>query len=225
MSQVIDAPAGTRGFDTNNITTPVVASFAKAGYRFAVRYIRRDPAHANDLSRSEIAALHRSGLAVMPVQHVESEDSWRPTDDKARRYGANAVDACRRLRVPAGVSVWLDLEGVAIDVDAEQIIRYCNRWFDIVAAAAFKPCVYVGWQSGLTPQQLRSRLKFTRYWAAYNLNLDEYPAVRGVCMRQRAARPGDVPNGVSLEIDTDTVQADALGGLPTMWAPAEWGIF
>jgi len=225
MSRVTAAPAGTRGFDTNNITTTLAQSFAKAGYEFAVRYIRRDQARPNDLSASEISALHNAGLAVMPVQHVESEDCWRPTDDKGRQYGLNAVDACRRLNIPTGVSVWLDLEGVATDVDAEQVVRYCNTWFDVVAGAGFSPGLYVGWQAGLTPQQLHMRLRFTRYWASYNLNLDQYPAVRGVCMRQRAAAPVNVPKGVAFEIDTDTVQQDAFGGLPLMWAPDEWGIY
>ena len=224
MSRVAKVPAGTRGFDANSVTTAVAASFAKAGYKFAVRYIRRDEVHPNDLSALEIATLHNSGLAVMPVQHVESEDCWRPTDDKGRQYGANAVDACRRLHLPTGVSVWLDLEGVAPDVDAEQVIRYCNYWFGVVAAAGFSPGLYIGWSSRLTPQQLYDRLKFKCYWAAYNLNFDEYPAVRGVCMRQRAAKPGDTPTGVTFEIDTDTVQPDAFGGTPSAWAPDEWGI-
>jgi len=224
MGQIIVAPAGARGFDTNNVTTAVAGSFASAGYRFAVRYIRRDPAHASDLSADEIAALHRAGLAVMLVQHVESEECWWPTDDKGRQYGANAVDACRQLAVPAGVSAWLDLEGVATDVAPDRIIRYCNLWFDVVAAAGFTPGLYVGWQSGLNPQQLHDLLKFKRYWAAYNLNLDAYPAVRGVCMRQRPALAGSIPSGVPFEIDTNVVQPDALGGLPTVWAPDEWGI-
>jgi hypothetical protein len=224
MSSVIDAPAGSRGFDANAIITNCAQSFHKAGYRFAVRYIRRDPTHPNDLSTAEVAALHGAGLAVMPVQHVESEDSWEPTDDKGRRYGANAVDACRRLHVPRGVSVWLDLEGVATDVDSDQVIRYCNLWFDAVAGAGFRPSLYVGWQAGLTPQQLHKELKFTRYWAAYNLNLDEYPAVRGVCMRQRPSTSADIPASIGFEIDTDTVQLDSLGCLPSVWAPDEWGI-
>lgn len=225
MSRVTIAPTGTLGFDANNVTTAVAAAFAKAGYEFAVRYIRRDQARPNDLSTSEIAALHSAGLAVMPVQHVESEDCWRPTGEKGRQYGANAVDACRRLNLPPGVSVWLDLEGVATDVDPEDVVRYCNAWFDVVDAAGFNPGLYVGWQAGLTPLQLHKRLRFSRYWAAYNLNLDQYPAVRGVCMRQRAAQPVNVPKGVGFQIDTNMVQQDAFGGLPTMWAPDEWGMF
>jgi hypothetical protein len=224
MSQVIDAPAGVRGFDANSVSTAVAESFAKAGYKFAVRYIRRDPAHPNDLSASEVESLHNFGIAVMPVQHVESEDGWSPKDDKGRQYGSNAVEACRDLGVPAGVSVWLDLEGVAPGVDAEQVISYCNLWFDAVAAAGFSPGLYVGWRAALTAKQLYGRLKFTRYWAAYNLNLDAYPAVRGVCMRQGEAAASDIPSGVPFAIDTDVVSQDALGGLPSMWAPDEWGI-
>ena len=141
--------------------------------------------------------------------------------------GTTRYDICQRSRRRSRIAALPSGEptSVATDVDPEDVGRYCNSWFDVVDGAGFSPGLYVGWQAGLTPLQLHKRLRFTRYWAAYNLNLDQYPAVRGVCMRQRAAQPANVPKGVAFEIDTNMVQQDAFGGLPTMWAPDEWGIF
>lgn len=219
MSQVLRAPA-CRGFDCNTALTIREAElFRRAGYSFAVRYIKRSIQHSYDLTRVEVANLHNAGLAVMPVQHVESDSSWFPDATKGRIYGASAVAHCLELRVPAGVTVWLDLEGVNKSVSAEQIIRYCNYWHDTVAAIGYHPGIYVGWHAGLSPEQLYKRLKFTRYWAAYNLNRDEYPAVRGICMKQGT---GPSPAGVNFQIDTNTIIGDRLKGYPNLWAPDEW---
>jgi len=221
MSHSIAVPNGTLGFDCNE---PVSANAAtlmqKAGYRFAVRYVPRITAHANDLTSAEVDRLHAAGLAVMPVQHVESETSWTPTIEKGQQYGTVAAEHAASCGILCGTTLWLDLEGVA-DTEHETIVAYCNAWYDAVSAAGFEPGIYVGWHALLTPNELYTRLKFRRYWGAFNLNADQYPAKRGLCMKQRAAHK---PSGVPFEIDADVVQADALGGLPTACAPDEWGL-
>jgi hypothetical protein len=222
----VAAAVGVKGFDANaRVSYDVARKFVDHDYRFAVRYVPRVQAAASDLSSAEVDDLLRAGLAVMPVQHVESESSWTPTDDKGRNYGDAAAYACRVAGLPPGVTVWLDLEGVAPRADgtfdAEQITRYCNLWYDAVAAMGFQPGLYVGWHAGLTPDELYA-LKFTRYWSAYNLNADQCPATCGVCMRQHVAGANDVPPDVRFPIDTDTVVGDAKGRVPMVCAPDEW---
>jgi hypothetical protein len=84
------------------------------------------------------------------------------------------------------------------------------------------PGLYIGWRCGLTPDQLYYKLKFAHFWAAYNLNNDEEPSVRGVQMKQNAALKSDIPPGMGAPIDTDRVLIDKLGGLPTFWTPDGW---
>jgi hypothetical protein len=219
------APTGIKGFDTNvPISSNDARAFFNAKYRFAARYIPRVTARPNDLTTAEIDRLFSGGLAVSLVQHVESADAWTPTDDKGRQYGDVAGAYCKSLGVPAGVTVWLDLEGIALGVDAEQVIRYCNYWHDKVLTAGYEPGIYVGWRCVLTGEQLYKRLKFKRYWSAYNENSDQLPIVRGVCMSQHVARTGDKPNGIDYGIDTDLIAADRLGDLPTLYAPDEWSV-
>lgn len=218
--RVIELPDGSKGFDCNTvITAPAAQRFKAAAYSFALRYIRRDPKATNDLSVEEIAVLHQAGLLVAPVQHFGPHEGWQPTDQLGREYGTNAAEACIELGIPSGASILLDLEGIDPTVDPEIVIRYCNRWHDIVGGHGFSPAIYVGVGSLLTPSQLYRRLKFTRYMAAYNLNLDQYPAVRGVCVRQHEAQPGDRPEGVRFPVDVDTAVADRLGGRLTVVAP------
>lgn len=220
----VSCPAGTRGFDANAVlTADVAAAFKKIGYRFAVRYVRRTQARSNDLSAAEVDVLHRAGLAVGVVQHVESATSWAPTPDKGQEYGHGAVLACKEIGVPAGVTVWCDLEGVATSIAAKTVAVYCRLWFDQVHAAGYEPGLYVGWHAGLNAEQLYV-LPFTKYWGAYNLNVDQRPARVGVCMRQGVAKSGDRPPGISIEIDTDLVTGDLLGRVPCVWAPDEWDI-
>lgn len=226
MSGVRTIPPGTHGFDCNTVlSAPAAAAFFKHGYRFAVRYIPRTTTpHAWDISLPEIERLHTAGLAVMPVQHVESDSSWLPTLQKGVDYGRAAVAACCAIRIPRQTTVWLDLEGVDRSVPASTIIAYCNAWFTEVAVSGFTPGIYIGWHCGLTPDELYARLKFRQYWGAYNLNADQEPAKRGLMMRQHAAKPADRPAGLTIAIDTDTVNADRLGDLPFAFAPDEWSV-
>jgi hypothetical protein len=219
----VTAYIGAKGFDTNNpIPETAARDFHQHGYRFAVRYVRREKKATNDLSRDEIRGLFNAGLAVMPVQHAESESSWVPTVDKGRLWGQNAVMASMECGIATGTTVWLDLEGVAVGTPHEDIIQFCNYWYDRVYRSGFQPGVYVGWHSGLTASELYKRLKFTRYWGAFNLDVDKRPLVRGLCMKQGTAKAKDLVPSFKYQIDTDVIVADAFDGVPTVFAPEEW---
>lgn len=227
MGRTTVASPGMKGFDVNARVGPQAAtSLAAHGYAFAVRYVPRLEATecvANDLSAEEIADLHAAGIAVMPVQHVESETSWVPTADKGAEYGRCAARAAQRCGIPGGVTLWLDLEGVAADehdtylVQAADVIAYCQAWYHAVTGVGYRAGLYVGWHCGLSARELHECLSFDRYWSSYNLNADELPAVRGVCMKQRLATHDEFT--AWLELDIDVIEPDALGGLPMLYAP------
>lgn len=210
-------PAGLRGFDANCTISPQAAkTFYDHGYRFAVRYLPRVVAKSSDLSAQEVSDLLEAGLGVMAVQHVESASSWDPTATKGLQYGLVAVREAFRVGLLPGTTVWLDLEGVSAGTPAQIVIDYCNDWYTAVSAAGFLPGLYVGWHCGLNAADLYSKIRFARYWSAYNLDADEYPARRGVCMQQHERRAADIPPTMGFEFDVNTTQRDALGCLPTM---------
>jgi len=218
MSLVRPAVAGMKGFDVDQRVGPQAAkALAANGYSFAVRYLPRVTQGMNDLTATEVCQLLAGGLAVMAVQHVESETSWVPSAEKGEAYGSGAARAAKAVGLPAGVTVWLDLEGVAEGTDAAVVVAYCQAWYAMVADAGYEPGLYFGWHAGLTGEQLYHALSFARFWAAYNADGDQYPTPRGACMRQRLAEKGEFTG--YLELDVNTVQADALGGLPTLLAP------
>ena len=219
---VYTAPDGVRGFDANQHITPeMAAAFFKHGYRFCVRYVRRANRHAYDLTHGEAAGLLDAGIGLMIVQHVAPE-GWTPTVKDGASYGSTAAAESANVGVPPGVMVWCDLEGVAPTAPAQQVIDFCNAWHSAVAAAGFVPGLYVGFGAGLSPTQLYRDLRFTHYWSAYNLNADQYPAIRGVQMRQAERTAADKVSGYSFEFQTDTVGADKLGGRPTLLAREGW---
>jgi hypothetical protein len=216
--KVAALPAGSKGFDTNCRVGPAVAGLFKLhGHSFAIRYVRRTVDSGHDLNAGELATLLQAGLAVMPVQYVESENSWVPSREKGLAYGATAAKSCRDIGVPLGVCVWLDLEGVAKGTPAADVASYCIAWYNAVAGVGYVPGLYVGWRCGLNPAQLYA-LPFTHYWNSYNLNSDEQVAVRGPQMQQRAATMADSFIGCP-DMDLDYVLADAKGGLPMAVLP------
>lgn len=220
MPSAREATDGLKMFDTDMVLgTNNAKAFFDKGYRAVARYIPRVNAKATDLTQPEIAKIHAGGLAILPTQHVQAGE-WTPSDDLGRQYGHTAALYCQGLGIPTGVHVVLDLESVALGTPKEQVIRYCNYWHDIVAQAGYLPMIYLGWQVILNNTDAYTRLKFSRYWGAYNV--DVVPAPRGYCIQQHSAKAGDTIPGY--DIDTDLVKKDAKGGLPTFYAPDEWAV-
>jgi Rv2525c-like, glycoside hydrolase-like domain len=217
--------ADTRGFDTNlALSAETAQAFKAMGYDFVGRYVRRladATPSPNDLSASELDGLLDAGLGVIPIQHVESESAWIPSPAKGVQYGAGAVRACTELLIPRGAMVVCDLEGVIPAVSATEVDGYCRAWFAAVRSAGYVPALYVGWRAGLNAEQL-FQLPFERYAAAYNLDSDQYPAVRGCCLHQRSARASDLPPGAPLradQIDLQIAVDDALDGTAVALMP------
>ena len=220
---VFTVPNGVRGFDTaERLSATDAAAFRRRGYRFAVRYVRRDKPHASALSVSEAGALLNVGIGLMLVQYVESDTSWNPSGVKGATNGSVAASEAQKLGVPWGVTVWCDLEGVAPATPAQRVIDYCNRWHIAVTSAGYVAGLYVGYRAGLTPTQLYRALRFTHYWGAYNLNTDQYPSTRGLQMKQAVRTARDAVPGTAIDFQVDRVSADKLGGRPTLLALEGW---
>lgn len=205
------APAGVKGFDANTtITESQADAFWNAGYRFALRYVGRTAMKSTDLTASEASMLLSKGFAVMTVQHVQNE-GWMPSGDLGTEYGKNAAAFTQQIGFPGGVNVWLDLEGVSTSAAASDVIAYCNNWYAQVAAAGYVPGIYIGWDPGLTGSQLYNDLKFSHYWAAYNVDGVSKPSPRGWQLVQSSGS-GSVGSLDTSLYDVDTTHVDGLGG-------------
>lgn len=213
---VASASAGSIGFDTDTALPSDTASlFADDGFVFCVRYLSLStPQDDGDLSYLEATAILDAGLALMPVQHV-LEPGWMPTASLGDLQGAAAAANAREVGFPGGVNVWLDLEGVGIDASSDDVIAYCNAWFDQVTAAGYLPGLYVGASCGLTGDQLFWDLTCKSYWQSGS----DVPDVdqRGYQMVQRITSAPDIVNGIA--IDRDLTLVDDLGGSPTWLGP------
>lgn len=221
--RIVVAPEGLRGFDINTtVTRDMAEAFLRDGYAFVVRYVPRTTVHPFDLTAVELDTILDTGLGLMVVQHVATEN-WTPTAALGAQYGKTAVDAARRAGVLEGTTLWCDLEGVIPGTPAAEIIAYCNAWYEAVHAR-FTAGLYVGWHAGLTPEQLYHDLRFTRYWSAYNLDADAVPAVRGVQMQQHPSTPSTTPPGIDRSLfDVNVITTDKLGDRPIlMIAPSHF---
>lgn len=210
------APDGVQAFDCNApLSREQCAAFHKAGFRAAIRYVPRVTRRNYDLTREEATRILEGGLALGIVQHVAPED-WEPTPGLGKSYGYVAAAQCQDMGIPLGVNVWCDLEGVKVGTPSADILGFLNNWWTEVAHAGFLPGLYVGWHAGLTSTQLFSNLRFQYYWSAYNLNADQFPAVRGVCMKQ-----GLEKQLLGVRYDPDVCTRDQLGNQAVFLAPSE----
>ena len=143
-------PDGSRGFDVSATVSADDARLAIAqGYSFAMRYVRRDMQHPFDLTAQEVKDILAAGLALGIVQHV-AKPGWSPTGDLGTEYGTIAAQEADAAGVPAGVTVFCDLEEVAAAAPADDVAAYCDAWFDAVQAAGYEPGLYVGFGPGLS---------------------------------------------------------------------------
>jgi hypothetical protein len=205
--QVQAAPDGVQGFDANTkLTAATAAGLKNAGFVFAIRYLmRKSTPTPGDLDAAEAALILEAGLGLMAVQHVASE-GWEPTVAKGKSYGENALAHARAVGFPAGVNIWLDLEGVNHSTSAETVIQYCNAWFDEVAAGGYVPGIYVGANAILSGDQLYWRLRTKHYWKSGS-TVPDIPQ-RGYCMVQRIVA-NDAVAGV--RIDRNVTRTDSFG--------------
>src|SRR5256885_17186069 len=96
---VFTVPDGVRGFDANLIIPPnAAAAFIQRGYRFCVRYVRRQTVHDFDLTPDEADGRIGAGRGRMVVEQVETETAWAPT----RSNGAVNSDAGATETQPIG---------------------------------------------------------------------------------------------------------------------------
>lgn len=207
--RVVAATPGAAGFDTDTVLTAATAqAFAADGFQFAIRYLTRDAIQASgDLTDAEAEDILQADLALMAVQHV-APAGWTPSGKLGRRYGLYAAINARRVGLPSGVTLWLDLEGVAAGTPADQIIDYCDTWADVVTDAGYVAGLYVGADCGLTGEQLATTRM--RYFWRSGSTVPDVPG-RGYCLLQTIAANTSL-DGVAY--DDDSVQTDRTGNTP-----------
>ncbi|CAO3411730.1 glycoside hydrolase domain-containing protein [Azospirillum largimobile] len=213
-SQARAAPPGAVGFDTDTaLTASTAAAFVAAGFTFAIRYLSRGtPEEAGDLDAQEVSDILGAGLALMAVQHVQNT-GWVPSQELGAQYGQAAATNAQAAGLAPGVTLWLDLEGVASDTPADTIGQYCNAWFQAVSAGGYRPGLYVGADCGLTGDQLGA-LQCDGFWRSGSTVPEVEPA--GYCLVQ-TIDDGFAVDGVAY--DRDVVQADNGGGTPVWMVP------
>jgi hypothetical protein len=203
-----------KAFDVDQILNAEQADdFIKAGYGSCIRYFPLNSSNvAGCLTGPELQILLGAGLAVGAVQHVDSPP-WSPTAALGTAHGAYCAAYAKEIGYAAGGSIYCDLEEVAAGTTAQQVIDYCNNWFDRVQSAGFTPGLYCGWNIVLTAEQLYYPLKFKSYWKAYNY--DNGIAVRGF---QIVQHPQETLAG--MDFDPNTIGPDDIGGLPMFLYPS-----
>jgi hypothetical protein len=140
----------------------------------------------------------------MPVQHVR-KPGWSPTAALGQQDGQNAATNALDIGFPAGVNVWCDLEGVGKAVVPQDVIDYCEAWFNAVAAAGLVPGLYVGYGTQLTGQQLYE-LSFQHYWRSQS----SVPEIPGRSYQVLQLFPSVTANGIA--IDMDITRTDGANG-------------
>ena len=202
------------GFDVDEpLMAGSAAAFKAMNFDFCIRYIPRTSALAKgNLTLSEIGIILDAGLSLSAVQHCP-EPGWQPTAALGTQYGQYAGQYAAEIGLPPGINIWLDLEMVAPTAKADDIIAYCENWYDQVGLHGYIPAVYIGYQTGLTDTQLYENLSFKHYWRAYNC--DQSIPTRGYQITQF---PAKTLNGISF--DPNIVKSDNLGSLPIFVFPS-----
>ena len=131
---------------------------------------------------------------------------------------ADEVASLRNLGIPAGVTVFLDLEGLsAFRTDPVVLADKINAWADNIAHAGYIPSLYVGVPQPFTSNELW-KLRVQRYWKGQGSLRDRYNALTeptgcGFCLTQMY--PSHPRGGVWT--DSNMIGCDFKGRTP-VWA-------
>jgi hypothetical protein len=205
-STVEPAAPSVLGFDTDTIVNAALAQqFYALGYKFCIRYLSLGEQSPQDLTTDEATNILNSGLALMPVQHGRIP-GWSPSATLGQRDGKNAASNADRIGFPYGVNVWCDLEGVN-QTAPQDVIDYCQSWYNAVNSAGFTAGLYVGYQAVLSGDQLYS-LEFQHYWRSQR----SVPSIPNRGYQLVQFLPSVIANGIA--IDVDFTQTDSHGGQP-----------
>lgn len=196
------ARVGAIGFDSLPFSMGGTAANAKAwkvrGADFFVGYLGK-------MNKARLDAVLDAGLAFMPVT-------------LAGEYNDGADDEIAQLRalcLPAGCSVWLDVEGQkAFATPPAELIAKIDTWATAIQAAGYMPCLYVGVPQPLTSDELWN-LKVQRYWRGQGSVRDRTNALAeptkcGWCMTQMY--PSITVGGVL--VDANIIGQDYKGRVP-----------
>jgi hypothetical protein len=185
--QAVASPWPAWGVDCDTVLAATIAAGLRAaGAAFALRYL-------GSLTPGELQAILETGMLVGVVTYA---DEWE---------GASTVADLRALGVPAGVTVWLDVEGLGPGVTADEATAKINAWSETVVAAGYLAGLYVGDSQPLDAAQLYAMAP-TAYWRSASL------VVEPECGYQLVQSPTTTLAGVS--VDVDYVMPDRRGRLP-----------
>jgi hypothetical protein len=171
--------------------------------------------YLGSMNAARLAAVLDAGLAFMPVTLAgEYEDG-----------GADEVAQLRALGIPAGATVWLDLEGLkAWKTSPPELIAKINAWADAIIAGGWMPGLYVGAPQPLTSRELY-QLRVQRYWWGLGKPIDRmmalvYPDCGWCMIQQWHGQPkGMVWKNTGVLVDTNGIQMDHRNRLP-VWVVA-----
>lgn len=163
------------------------------------------------INATRIGYLHAAGIAFLPVTFGTAPDHYD---------GPTAAARCKALGLPAGCSVFLDVEGMAAwNTPEPDLMKRCIAWRDAVRAAGYSPCLYVGVPEPLSSAELDA-LGFDLYWHGQGNIVDHrgHPAAPSCGWSMNQHWPSVTIAGVL--VDTNDVAPDQLGRLPVWAAPS-----
>ena len=183
------------------VSSAVAAAAIADGYSVVGRYL-------NNLSPGERDVIFAAGLAILPI--TEAMVGVVLSSNTGASYGLTCGHLAQKLGVPDGVHVVIDLEHPAAGSDSGD---HVNAMAGALAACDFAAMLYVAepWPPELTAARTYA-LKPDRYGRG-SLGVPE-PAC-GWCWVQDAWNVSKW----GTKVDTGVIRADALGRVPTIWAP------
>lgn len=209
--KIAPAAIGAKGIDTDAKLTPEILCALKCeipGLEFVVRYLSLGDPAAGDLDAGELAAILDAGLGVMLVQHVRYA-GWQPTAARGAFDGAHAAAHAKALAVPAGMTLYNDLEGMS--GTSHDAIAYASEWCRAVRSAGYDVGAYVGaGLAGLTSAEIFGMMPYRHYWSAASF----VPEQSGRGWEMYQLNPQVTRGGIV--VDLDVAQQDRRGNVPLM---------
>lgn len=201
--RAVPAPFPGMGVDTvARIDAAHASGLRVAGMKFAMRYL-------GSLTAAEMAGITGAGLLLSPICYPPQHSGWVPVASDGAARGKSAVTQAKAIGIPAGVTIWIDLEGCR--GGAALTKAWCEAFAAELVAGGYQAGLYVGAApGGLSSADLYALKHVTRYWESCSRGIPQ-PASRGWCLKQHY-KPNQTCAGVI--VDFNSVCNDFFGAVP-----------
>jgi hypothetical protein len=122
--------------------------FYRQGYRFTIRPLALGEAEQGVVKASSLLNTEKENdsdkkTSLVAIQHMRM-NGWQPSAQLGAEHGDHVIEHARASGFGGGRSILCELDASYLKANPENVMAYCQAWFNTVHLAGYKTGLYDG---------------------------------------------------------------------------------